>query len=107
MPPATMPTRSGYTFGGYYSGTSGTGTQYYTSTGASARLWNIAGNTTLYADWSGLPKVTISYDGRLRDSWWYLRPGENWPANQKEILIKTYNKGYELGNLPTMGQDLD
>ena len=107
MPPATMPTRSGHTFGGYYSGMNGTGTQYYTNYGASARRWNIAGNTTLYADWSGLPKATISYDGRLRDSWWYLRPDEDWPANQVEILRKTYNSGDALGSLPTMGQNMD
>ena len=51
MPSATMPTRTGYTFGGYYDATSG-GTQYYTATGASARSWNKTANTTLYARWT-------------------------------------------------------
>ncbi len=43
MPSATMPTRTGYTFGGYYTGPDGTGLQYYTSTGASARRWDNPG----------------------------------------------------------------
>ncbi len=49
----TMPTRVGYTFQGFYdtSATTG-GTQYYTSTGASARVWNKASATTLYARWT-------------------------------------------------------
>ena len=53
MPTATMPTRDGYTFAGYYdtSATSG-GTQYYTAAGASARTWNKTANTTLYARWT-------------------------------------------------------
>ena len=52
MPSITTPTRAGYTFGGYFSGTNGSGTQYYTAAGASARNWNVASNTTLYAKWT-------------------------------------------------------
>ena len=52
MPSATMPTRQGYTFGGYYTAANGGGTQYYKADGTSARLWNIASNTTLYAKWT-------------------------------------------------------
>ena len=55
MPSITVPTRNGYTFGGYYTGTNGSGTLYYTSSGASARTWNIAGATTLYAKWTEVP----------------------------------------------------
>jgi hypothetical protein len=51
MPAATMPTRSGYTFEGYYDATTG-GTQYYTRAGASARVWNKDAATTLYARWT-------------------------------------------------------
>ncbi|MDL2295423.1 InlB B-repeat-containing protein, partial [Lachnospiraceae bacterium OttesenSCG-928-E19] len=53
MPTASMPTRSGWNFVGYYdtSATTG-GTQYYTSGGVSARTWNKTINTTLYARWS-------------------------------------------------------
>lgn len=53
MPAITKPTRTGYTFQGYYDTNAATGgTQYYTASGASARTWNKAGNTTLYARWT-------------------------------------------------------
>ena len=51
MPTATMPTRTGYTFTGYYDAVDG-GNQYYKSDGSSARTWNKTSNTTLYAQWS-------------------------------------------------------
>ena len=52
MPSITVPTRIGYTFGGYYTRTSGSGTQYYTSSGTSARVWDKTSATTLYAKWT-------------------------------------------------------
>ena len=53
MPSATMPTKAGYAFNGYYTSTNGGGTQYYTAAGASARNWNIDTNpSTLYAYWT-------------------------------------------------------
>ena len=53
MPTATAPTKAGYTFGGYYTEQNGGGTQYYTSSMTSANTYDIAGNTTLYAKWTG------------------------------------------------------
>ena len=51
--PIAVPTRTHYTFGGYYDGAGGTGTQYYTNTGASARNWDKTSATaTLYAKWT-------------------------------------------------------
>ncbi len=48
----TAPTRTGYTFMGWYDNATYTsGTQYYTAAGASARAWNKVANTTLYAGW--------------------------------------------------------
>ena len=62
MPSATMPTRDGYTFEGYYDTSASTGgTQYYTSTGASARVWNKTSNETLYARWTPIT-YALSYD---------------------------------------------
>ena len=53
MPSITIPTRTGYTFGGYYTSTNGGGTQYYTASGASARSYPSSGGpTTLYAKWT-------------------------------------------------------
>ncbi len=60
MPSATMPTRTGYTFQGYYDAQTG-GTQYYNAAGASARTWNKAANTTLYARWQPIT-YNITYD---------------------------------------------
>lgn len=62
MPSITLPTREGYTFGGYFTGTSGSGTQYYNANGSSTRNWNLTDTTkTLYAKWT--PTVyTITYD---------------------------------------------
>ena len=48
----TVPTRTGYTFGGYYTAVNGGGTQYYTASGASARTWDKTADTTLYAKWT-------------------------------------------------------
>ncbi|MDD7614843.1 MAG: InlB B-repeat-containing protein, partial [Clostridiaceae bacterium] len=52
MPAATMPSRTGYTFKGYFTGTNGTGTQYYNADGTSKRNWDIAEAKTLYAYWT-------------------------------------------------------
>ena len=51
---ATTSLTSTYIFGGYFSGKNGTGTQYYKADGTSARTWNIAQNTTLYAKWTSV-----------------------------------------------------
>ena len=61
MPAITVPTRTGYTFGGYYTAKNGGGTQYYTASGASAKNWNITANTTLYAKWTA-NTYTITYN---------------------------------------------
>jgi len=64
MPSATMPTRNGYVFQGYYDTNAQTGgTQYYTSSGASARTWNKTANTTLYARWKEIAAVSTAPEG--------------------------------------------
>ena len=57
----TLPTRDGYTFGGYYTETNGDGTQYYKADGSSAKNWNIAEDKTLYAKWSPIT-YNIDYE---------------------------------------------
>ncbi len=49
-----IPSKTGYTFGGYYTGTNGAGTQYVTSVGSTTGniYASVAGNTTLYAKWT-------------------------------------------------------
>jgi len=57
MPSMTRPTRTGYTFGGYYTETNGEGTQYYNANGESAKNWDKTSDTTLYAKWTLLPVI--------------------------------------------------
>ena len=51
MPVATAPTRSGYTFKGYYSSSNGGGTQYYDANMKSVHNWDKSSGGTLYAYW--------------------------------------------------------
>jgi len=51
------PTRDGYTFGGWWTNTNGSGTQYFSTT-----VYNTAGNTTIYAKWTA-NTYTVAYYG--------------------------------------------
>ncbi|MEE1069354.1 MAG: InlB B-repeat-containing protein, partial [Paludibacteraceae bacterium] len=62
MPSATMPTKTGYVFGGYYDQEKGQGTQYYKADGTSARTWNKADKTTLYA-YFVTPQIEVTLNG--------------------------------------------
>ena len=83
----TPPTKTGYTFAGYFSGTNGTGTQYIESTGGAIN--NIystkAENTTLYAKWT-TNTYTLTYNAN----------GGSVTPSSKTV---TYN--VEYGTLPT------
>ena len=58
----TKPTRTGYTFMGWYDNADYTqGTQYYTAAGASARTYNKTSATTLYAGWKA-NTYTVSFN---------------------------------------------
>lgn len=58
----TAPTRSGYTFGGYYKNTGGGGKQYYNSSMGSANNWDGTSSTaTIYAKWTA-NQYTITFD---------------------------------------------
>ena len=58
MPAITVPERTGYTFGGYYTEANGGGTKYYNADGTSAKSWDITSATTLYAQWTA---ITVAY----------------------------------------------
>lgn len=62
MPTITPPTKTGYTFGGYYTNTTCTGTMYYNQSGASAHNWDKASAATLYAKWTAVPYM-VTFDG--------------------------------------------
>ncbi|MCL2798549.1 MAG: hypothetical protein FWD58_10980, partial [Firmicutes bacterium] len=48
----SVPTKSGYTFGGWWSGVGGTGIQYTDTLGAGLRPWDLADGAVLYAKWN-------------------------------------------------------
>ena len=61
MPSITLPTRSGFAFGGYFSSTNGTGTKYYNADRTSAINYPAEnGPTTLYAYWIPLYTITTT-----------------------------------------------
>lgn len=75
MPSATMPTWSGYAFNGYFDNSTG-GTKYYNANGSSAKNWDKASDTTLYAQWTidmtGKTTYYVLDDGALGDGTLYL-----------------------------------
>ena len=111
----TIPTRTGYTFGGYYTAPYGEGTQYITSTGklnANASTTHFTAGGTLYAYWyGGRESVRFDYfddntnqtfgDWSMMDT--YYKPDWSksfdmsieWEAYQtsgkKVMLISNYN----------------
>ncbi|HJJ33790.1 MAG TPA: InlB B-repeat-containing protein [Methanocorpusculum sp.] len=63
MPSATMPTKTGYIFNGYFDAQSGSN-QYYTADGSSARDWDKeAAAATLYAKWTA-NQYTVTLDAK-------------------------------------------
>ena len=60
MPSATMPTRTGYDFQGYFGSTGGSGTKYYSADGSSAHVWDQASAQTIYAHWT-IHNYSITY----------------------------------------------
>lgn len=61
LPAILPPTRPGYIFGGYYTGTNGSGTQYYSAGGVPQKYFG-TGITPLYAKWTQWLTVTASGD---------------------------------------------
>ena len=99
--PVTCPTRTGYDFGGYYDGSGGTGTQYYTNIGASARNWDKEdASYTLHAKWtihtlrvdvSSVANATITAT----------------PAGGSAIAEGSYNASVDYGKTITLGFTAD
>ena len=87
MPSATAPTKTGYTFAGYYTEENGGGTKYYNADMSSAHNWDIDTNpSTLYAQWT-INDYTLTYD---------VNGGNALSPDHKDV---TYNTAY--GTLPT------
>ena len=87
MPSATAPSRTGYTFAGYYTSPNGGGTQYYNENMVSVSYWNITTNpSTLYANWTA-NTYTLNFDV------------QNGDALSPSTQSVTYDAAY--GTLPT------
>ncbi len=85
MPSITVPTRTSYTFGGYFTQTGGNGTQYYTAYGTSARNWDKTSAATLYAKWTAVPATyTVTY-----------KPG-SYGSGSQQTATKTKNVALTL-----------
>jgi uncharacterized repeat protein (TIGR02543 family) len=61
MPSATAPSRTGYTFGGYFTEENGAGLQYYTNNMVSVRIYSNTTGITLYAKWTA-DTNTVSFN---------------------------------------------
>jgi len=61
MPKRTMPTKTGYTFAGYWTTTGAGGVKYYNADGTSAHAWDKAGNVTLWAKWEKAVSVKVTF----------------------------------------------
>lgn len=62
VPAITIPVRTGYTFGGYYTQSGGEGTKYYDENGIGTIKYTLDGPVTLYAMWEA-NGYTVVYDG--------------------------------------------
>lgn len=77
MPSIALPTKSGFTFGGYYTSRNGGGTQYYNESGVAQvttnSFVNSSSSKTLYAYWTentvAVYLVTSGHGGVLAPSW--------------------------------------
>ena len=63
---SNLPQKTGYTFGGYFTGQNGEGTQYYNQSGGAYnnKKWDQATDATLYAKWTAIQTtITLSANG--------------------------------------------
>lgn len=95
----TKPTRTGYTFGGYYTGTNGSGTQYVNANGVTVNNMysTVAKDTTLYAKWTANKyTVTTNANGGTipATSGWTV-------ASDGTTATKTMTYDANYGTLPT------
>ena len=95
MPEINPPTRTGYSFQGYYTGTNGSGTKYYDNNGKSVRNWDKTSDTTLYAHW-----VTNGYQLIANANGGSMANLSGWSGNSTR-LEKTVDYDEAYGTLPT------
>ena len=84
------PTLNNNTFGGWFTGTNGSGTQYTATT-----VYNTVGDITLYAKWTPIPPNTITASAGSNGT---ISPSGNVSVNQGDSQTFTFtpNTGYEI-----------
>ncbi|MGN1201525.1 MAG: InlB B-repeat-containing protein, partial [Candidatus Caccovivens sp.] len=96
----STPGRTGYSFGGYYSSTGGSGTQYVNSSGTVINnlYSSYSSNVTLYAKWvANTYTVTANANGGT-----LLSTSESWNlASDGLTATKTVTYNSQYGTLPT------
>ena len=86
----SIPIRSGYDFGGYYTAQDGNGTQYINLSGTGIKKWDIDSNTTLYAKWLGLDDYYGSGNTVSPEA------AETWAANLRDQGYKVVTYGASI-----------
>ena len=100
VPTITKPTKTGYTFGGYYTQTGGAGTQYIKADGKSAKNWDKTSATTLYAKWTANEyTITVSGGGSASPTKYTYNPS----AATSVTMTPTTKTGYTFSNWTVSG----
>ena len=79
MPAVEVPVLPGYFFKGYYTLPNGQGSQYYLDNGNSLQVWNVEGDTVVYAHWTpdpNTPYVVEHYQQNLDGTTYPTTPTE-------------------------------
>lgn len=106
--PVAVPERYGYTFGGYYSDQDGKGTQYYTSDGESAHVWDKAMSATLYAEWiPQMGDLTLEFSTGVEKICYRLGESAVWTTNTADttVQVQVGTKVHAYG-IPAAGYEI-
>ena len=94
-----LPTRSGYTFMGYYDSQTG-GTQYIDAYGTGIHYCDLSSGSYLYAQWQS-SSSSVSYGWSNTGSYGFTNVGSYWQSNNygvststAEMTVTFYGSGY-------------
>ena len=101
MPSMTKPSKENFVFDGYYDALEG-GTKYYNANGSSARTWNKAENSTLYAHWlKVIGYTTENYEGNYDGQPHTISVSVSNPVEGATVTYGTSSSDITLENAPT------